>query len=92
METVIVGLGRSGKTTIFNALTGQTAPTGDSAGGKRQPYLSEVRVPDDRLDRMAALYSPKKLTHATVLFKDLPLEHDEEGGIAPGRSGRCQEG
>ncbi len=83
METVIVGLGRSGKTTIFNALTGQTAPTGDSAGGKRQPYLSEVRVPDDRLDRMAALYSPKKLTHATVLFKDLPLEHDEEGGIAP---------
>ncbi len=83
METVIVGLARSGKTTIFNALTGQTAPTGDSGGGKRQPYLSEVRVPDDRLDQLAAAYSPKKLTHATVLFKDLPFEHDEEGGIAP---------
>jgi len=81
METVIVGLAGSGKTTIFNALTGQTAPTGDSAGGKRQPYLSEVRVPDDRLDRLAALYSPKKLTHATVLFKDLPLEHGDDGGI-----------
>jgi hypothetical protein len=83
METVIVGLAGSGKTTIFNALTGQSAPTGDAAGGKRQPYLSEVRVPDERLDRLAALYSPKKLTHATVLFKDLPLEHNDEGGIAP---------
>jgi hypothetical protein len=83
METVIAGLARSGKTTIFNALTGQTAPTGDSVGGKRQPYLSEVKVPDDRLDRLAALYSPRKLTHATVLFKDLPFEHDSAGGIAP---------
>lgn len=83
METVIVGLARSGKTTIFNALTGQSAPTGDSAGGKRQPNVSDVKVPDDRLDRLAALYNPKKLTHAAVLFKDLPLEHDAEGGIAP---------
>ncbi len=87
METVIVGLARSGKTTIFNALTGQSAPTGDASGGKRQAYLSEVRVPDERLDRLAALYSPKKLTHAAVLFKDLPLEHDDEGGIAPGGLG-----
>jgi len=83
METVIVGLARSGKTTIYNALTGETAPTGDTAGGKRQAYLSEVRVPDDRLDQLAALYSPKKLTHAAVLFKDLPFEHDDEGRIAP---------
>ena len=83
METVIIGLARSGRTTIFNALTGQAAATGDSAGGKRQAYLSEVKVPDDRLDKLAALYSPKKLTHASVLFKDLPLEHDQEGGITP---------
>ncbi len=83
METVIVGLAGSGKTTIFNALTGQTAPTGDAAGGRRQPYLSEVRVPDERLDKLAALYSPKKLTHAAVLFKDIAFEHDAQGGIAP---------
>ena len=80
METVIIGLARSGRTTIFNALTGQAAATGDTAG-KRQAYLSEVKVPDDRLDKLATLYSPKKLTHASVLFKDLPLEHDQEGGI-----------
>jgi len=83
METVIVGLTGSGKTTIFNALTGQAAPTGDSAGGKRQPSVSEVKVPDERLDKLAALYSPKKLTHAAVLFKDPAFERDAEGGIAP---------
>ena len=81
METAIIGLARSGKTTIFNALTGQAALTGDAAGGRRQAALSEVRVPDDRLDRLARLYEPKKLTHAAMLFKDLPLEHDAEGGI-----------
>ncbi len=83
METAIIGLARSGKTTIFNALTGQAALTGDAAGGKRQAALSEVKVPDDRLDRLAKLYEPKKLTHAAVLFKDLPLDHDDEGGITP---------
>jgi GTP-binding protein YchF len=82
METVIIGLARSGRTTIFNALTGQSVLTGDAGGGKKQAYLSEVKVPDDRLDKLAALYSPKKLTHAAVLFKDLPLEYDQEGGIA----------
>jgi GTP-binding protein YchF len=81
METAIIGLARSGKTTIFNALTGQAAPTGDAAGGRKQAALSEVRVPDERLDKLASLYDPKKLTHASVLFKDLPLAHDEEGGI-----------
>jgi GTP-binding protein YchF len=83
METAIIGLARSGKTTIFNALTGQAALTGDAAGGRKQAALTEVKVPDERLDRLAKLYSPKKLTHASVLFKDLPLEHDDEGGITP---------
>jgi GTP-binding protein YchF len=83
METAIIGLARSGRTTIFNALTGQAALTGDAAGGKKQAALSEVRVPDDRLDRLARLYDPKKLTHAAMLFKDLPLDHDAEGGITP---------
>src|SRR5512140_2793015 len=83
METVIIGLARSGRTTIFNALTGQEAATGDATGGRKQAHLSEVRVPDERLDKLAALYSPKKLTHASVLFRDLPLEHGENGGIPP---------
>jgi ribosome-binding ATPase len=81
METAIIGLARSGRTTIFNALTGQAVATGDAGGGKKQPSLSEVKVPDERLDKLAALYSPRKLTHASVLFKDLPLDHAEDGGI-----------
>ena len=81
METAIIGLARSGKTTIFNAFTGQAALTGDAAGGRKQAALSEVKVPDERLDKLAGLYDPKKLTHASVLFKDLPLEHDDEGGL-----------
>jgi len=83
METAIIGLARSGKTTIFNALTGQAALTGDAAGGRKQAALSEVKVPDEQLDKLASLYDPKKLTHASVLFKDLPLEHDDEGGLTP---------
>lgn len=82
METAIIGLARSGRTTIFNALTGQENPTGDSGGGKRQAHLAEVKVPDDRLDQLAALYSPRKLTHASMRFRDLALEHGENGAIA----------
>lgn len=82
METAIIGLARSGRTTIFNALTGQENPTGDAGGGKKQAHIAEVRVPDERLDRLAALYSPRKLTHASVRFRDLALEHGENGGIS----------
>ena len=82
METAIIGLARAGRTTIFNALTGQDNPTGDS-GGKRQGHLAEVKVPDDRLDRLAALYSPRKLTHASMRFRDPALEHGDNGAIAP---------
>ncbi len=54
---------------------------GGRTGGKRQANVSDVKVPDERLDKLAALFSPKKLTHASVIFKDLPLEHGEDGGI-----------
>ncbi len=84
METVIIGPARSGRTTIFNALTGQEAATGDASAGRKQALVSEVKVPDDRLDRLSALFKPRKTTHAAVRFRDLPLEHAEDGGIAPG--------
>jgi ribosome-binding ATPase len=83
METVIIGPARSGRTTIFNALTGQSAATGDASGGKKQAYLAEVKVPDERLDRIAALYSPKKLTHASVQFRDVPLDYGDDGSLTP---------
>ncbi len=73
----------AGRTTIFNALTGQNNPTGDAGTGRKQPSIAEVKVPDQRLDSLAALYSPRKLTHASMRFRDLILEHADNGTIAP---------
>ncbi|HET6487774.1 MAG TPA: DUF933 domain-containing protein [Spirochaetia bacterium] len=82
MESVLIGLARTGRTTIFNALTGQDMAVGDASLARRQPYLSEVKVPDDRLDKLAALFHPRKLTHAAVLFKDPQLDQDDKGNIS----------
>ncbi len=70
MKLGIIGLGRSGKTTIFNALTGRT---GESVppGGQVTPVLGVVPVPDERVDWLSALYLPKKTTYAQVTYMDL---------------------
>jgi hypothetical protein len=70
MKLGIIGLGRSGKTTIFNALTRRT---GESAppGGQVVPVLGVVPVPDPRVDWLSELYRPDKTTHAQVTYMDL---------------------
>jgi GTP-binding protein YchF len=82
METVIIGLPSSGKTTIFNALTGRSIPVGDFSAAGRQVHLADVPVPDARIDRLSELYRPKKTTYATVLFRDPPLAYLEDGSLA----------
>jgi GTP-binding protein YchF len=81
METVIIGLAQAGKTTIFNALTGQTAPTGDFSGGKKQAHLADVQVPDPRIDKLSAFFKPKKTTYASVHFRDQPLDYGEDASM-----------
>ncbi|MDA8104027.1 MAG: redox-regulated ATPase YchF [Nitrospiraceae bacterium] len=71
MKIAITGLANSGKTTIFNALTGldletTVYPTQASA----EPHLGMVKVPDARIDRLAEIYNPKKTTYATVEYVD----------------------
>lgn len=85
MQVTIVGLPGSGKTTVFNALTGGQAETGSFSGGRAAPNLAVVKVPDDRLDRLAALYSPRKTTHADVTYADvaLPAGAAREGTANP---------
>jgi len=83
METAIIGLPLAGKTTIFNALTGQQAHLSSATGGKKQLNLAEVEVPDGRVEELARLLKPKKKVHATVLFKDAQSEFRPEGGFAP---------
>jgi len=69
MEVGIVGLAGAGKTTIFNALTGLRAETGP--GGKRTEHMGVIKVPDDRVDRLAGMHQSKKRVYAEVTFVDV---------------------
>ena len=73
MQVTIVGLPASGKTTVFNALTGGHAETGGFSGGRAAPNVGVVKVPDERLDRLSALFHPKKTTPADVTYVDVAL-------------------
>jgi hypothetical protein len=70
MQTAIVGLAGSGKTTVFNTLTRGHAETGGYGGITMN--VGVVKVPDERLDALAAIFKPKKIVQADVTFVDLP--------------------
>ena len=70
MQIAIVGLAGSGKTTVFNTLTRGHAETGGYGG--LQLNVGVVKVPDGRLDKLAAVFKPKKIVHADVTYVDLP--------------------
>lgn len=69
MDFGILGLELSGKTTLFSLLTGHAPAT---AGGKKEARIGTALVPDQRLDRLTAMYRPKKHTPAVVRFVDVP--------------------
>ena len=71
MELGIIGLPTSGKTTVFNALTGSNRPTSTASTGRLELFSATVKVPDERLDRLSALYNPRKTTYAQVTFTDI---------------------
>src|SRR6266478_5841816 len=67
MKTGIIGLPQVGKTSLFRILTkAHLAPT-----NPREAHIGVAKVPDNRLDRLAAQCNPKKLTHAAVEYVDL---------------------
>lgn len=70
MQLGIIGLPQSGKTTIFNALTGGSVPTG--AGSSRmEVHTAVVDVPDERVDRLSAMFKPRKTIYAKVTYADI---------------------
>jgi hypothetical protein len=71
--TAITGLPYVGKTTLFNLLTGAHAATGAFAGAEAEANVGVTKVPDERLERLSALYRPKKTTHAEITYRDLGL-------------------
>lgn len=70
MEIGIIGLPQGGKTTLFNALTGLGVDLG-YAGGRKSANRGVAQVPDERLERLSALFNPKSTVHATVNYVDL---------------------
>ncbi|MDP4108521.1 MAG: redox-regulated ATPase YchF [Bacillota bacterium] len=71
MKLGIVGLPNVGKSTLFNAITNAGAEAANYPFCTIEPNVGIVPVPDRRLDRLAEMYSPKKVTPAVVEFLDI---------------------
>ena len=70
MKTGIIGLPQVGKTSLFRILT--KAKVEDRGySNPRESHLGVAKVPDERLDKLAALYNPKKMLYATVEYSDV---------------------
>lgn len=70
MKVIIAGLSNSGKTTLFNALTGQNLETTLYPTTSGDPNLGVVRVPDPRVDSLSGIFMPKKTAYATIEYAD----------------------
>jgi GTP-binding protein YchF len=67
----IVGLPNVGKSTLFNALSGASVLAANYPFATKDPNVGVVPVPDERLEKLAALYKPKKTTPAALEFVDI---------------------
>ncbi len=75
----LVGLPNAGKSSLYNALTGGGALAAPYAFATKDPNIGVARVPDERLERLAAMSASKKTIHATVEVVDI-------GGLVEGAS------
>jgi GTP-binding protein YchF len=73
MKVALVGLPQSGKTSLFTALTG-AQPSREKAG----MTIGTVKVPDARVDKLSAMYRPKKTTHAMIEVVEAHAPHKDE--------------
>lgn len=82
MRLGIIGLPQSGKTTIFNALTRGKQPLTASAG-RMEVHSGVVDVPDERVDKLSAIFKPRKTIYAKVTYADIAgLEGGEKTEIS----------
>ena len=79
MKVGLVGFAGSGKTTVFNTLTGLAAEVG-GYGAREKANVGVIKVPDHRVDWLAELFDPKKKTYAEISFVDVagPQAEDAE--------------
>ncbi|MCB5258576.1 MAG: DUF933 domain-containing protein [Candidatus Cloacimonadaceae bacterium] len=72
MKIGIIGPPKTGKTTIFNALTGSSASTDRYAPRANEPNVAVVQVPDERVTKLSEIYQPKKTIYAQIEYHDYP--------------------
>lgn len=86
MRLAFLGLSASGKTTLFNALTGAHASVGTYSGAGTEIHVGQICVPDTRLDVIQKIFHPKKVTSAIVEVVDTPpiavASHENREGNA----------
>jgi GTP-binding protein YchF len=81
MKIGLVGLPKSGKTSLFNLLTGASVATSSYGGSRAEMHSGVARVPDERVATLSALFKPKKTTFASFEVVDLAgiSKGDREG-------------
>ncbi|MCX8072723.1 MAG: YchF family ATPase [Candidatus Binatia bacterium] len=92
MKVGIVGFPRSGKTTVFSALSGQDVPVG-GFGEPGTVHLGTIKVPDPRVDELARRFHPRKVTYAEIVFADFPPSGAgrSEGALDPATLGQMRD-
>lgn len=88
LTSAITGLPYTGKTTLFNLLTGGHATTGGFTGAEAETNVGIAKVPDPRIERLSALYRPKKTTFAEITYRDLGLSKSVRTGPGDGISAK----
>ena len=84
MQIAIIGLPNSTKTTIFNALTRGNLETTAFSSGQFEVHTAVVDVPDPRVDRLSAMFKPRKTIYAKVTYADIAglAKGVSEGGLS----------
>jgi ribosome-binding ATPase len=76
MRASLIGLPFSGKSSVFQALTGIEA-------GKKEESIGTIKVPDERIDKLSEIYSPKKKTYAEFVLSDFMVPASKDTVISP---------
>ncbi len=84
MQIGLVGLPQSGKTTVFNALTGSQIPL-TMTGARFEVHTAVVDVPDPRVDALAEKFHSRKRTYAKMTYADIAGLSGQADGELPGR-------
>src|SRR5438105_6466496 len=77
MRAGLAGYARSGRTTLFTALTGL------HRGPEAKLHMGAIKVPDPRLDKLSAMFKPRKTTPAEVVIADLPGPREKGASLPP---------